>query len=720
LTLTRLALIAVVIISAFLPVRADIIFPARLELKETEPAVFTVNFNLPIISGRRLKARPVLPDVCRDLTEHDIKVTQSSYREIWKISCQPEDLFGEQIVIEGLLGTRVDVMLFMETLDGRQYSVILKPSRTSYTIPLPPSILELGVDATFEGMRRFLKRPDLLLMLLVIAFSRTKKRVLWVGFAGYLLGHGLGQFLAQHNWLILSAYLPPLLTPVFVLLPALDLASARPTRPIWSEYLWIPTLLFGLLSGGAFPETLALEGLSKTEQQYASIFLNSGITLGILLAYLLMSEFNRVLLLIKGINKSGVSGSWIGYVAATICFGLLLYQASALLFVPLVFPKIPSRYYVYAIILGFWFWRIGWENRSWISIVFVVVLEMGMIPGLLGINLPFDSVVVLSSIVLFAVTLIFQRQLSLKIGLIIAIFTAVLQGWSFGFFVKENMTLPIANAMGAALVISFLFLTSLSFINGKFQKTVPGRLRIVAGIAAGLAVVWRIGEYRAWFNSAIVTDWAMGLVTLPVLSLVLILFAILAWPKKRIILEKLELNTRKPVLHWIYISLAFFLISVGSIQVKNPFFKPRALAEGEAKRVLQQVLSNTFHAFNLADENQLYDQLSQNISGDLITDIYLDSRRRLNAGVRTGGEVTVREVSVLSARQIGESSNPSDGFSYESKWAVTARVRHLQHVHHRQNIYSGVIKIKIDERSWKIAAIELLSEDRVIIPGSAG
>jgi hypothetical protein len=44
----------------------------------------------------------------------------------------------------------------------------------------------------------------------------------------------------------------------------------------------------------------------------------------------------------------------------------------------------------------------------------------------------------------------------------------------------------------------------------------------------------------------------------------------------------------------------------------------------------------------------------------------------------------------------------------------------LQHVHHRQNIYSGVLTIKVDDEKWKIDRVALLSEDRVIIPWRAG
>ena len=120
------------------------------------------------------------------------------------------------------------------------------------------------------------------------------------------------------------------------------------------------------------------------------------------------------------------------------------------------------------------------------------------------------------------------------------------------------------------------------------------------------------------------------------------------------------------------------------------------------------------------DESHLYQQLSNSVTGDLVTNIYLDSRRRLTAGVRQGGEVLVRDVSVLSVGEQVAGTNPVEGFTYESKWTVTARVKHLQHIHHRKNIYTGKLKILVEDEQWKIANIELKSEDRVIVPGSSG
>jgi len=111
--------------------------------------------------------------------------------------------------------------------------------------------------------------------------------------------------------------------------------------------------------------------------------------------------------------------------------------------------------------------------------------------------------------------------------------------------------------------------------------------------------------------------------------------------------------------------------------------------------------------------------LSQNVSGDLVADIYLDSRRRLKAGTRKGAEVTVKDVSVVAVGNGVEGIDPKEGFSYGCKWIVTARVKHWQHIHHRQNIYSGILTIRIDDERWKIVRLELESAERVILPPQA-
>jgi hypothetical protein len=168
--------------------------------------------------------------------------------------------------------------------------------------------------------------------------------------------------------------------------------------------------------------------------------------------------------------------------------------------------------------------------------------------------------------------------------------------------------------------------------------------------------------------------------------------------------------------HLLAVAAALLLVPYGTVAVPNPFFEPHAPRGDEARRVASRVLSETYHAFNLKDEDRLYDTLAESVMGDLVDEVYLDSRRRLTAGTREGTQVTVREVGVLEIGEPFGGVTADEGFSYDCRWKVVARVQHLQHVHHRHNIYDGVLTLRSEDGRWKIAGVELHSEDRVVAP----
>jgi len=130
------------------------------------------------------------------------------------------------------------------------------------------------------------------------------------------------------------------------------------------------------------------------------------------------------------------------------------------------------------------------------------------------------------------------------------------------------------------------------------------------------------------------------------------------------------------------------------------------------------MLSRIYHALDLEDENLTYDRLSEQVSDDLITDLYLDSRRRLIAGTREGATVTVRDVSVRDVGSPQAIPGEERGFVYPCRWTVTAKVTHWQHSHERRNLYEGDLRLAVEQDRWKLAGIDLRSEEREVVPGS--
>jgi hypothetical protein len=712
--------ISIIFLFNILPLQADIIFPARIEMKESAPGIFDVLFTLPIIQNKKLKAGLELPAVCRELTEHKVRATYTSFIETWKVGCKPEDLFGESIVIKGLLGTYVEIMLRIEMLDGRVYSTTLKPSRAFFTIPEPVSINRLLLQSSYLGVRKIVMRPEIYLLLFFLVFFITQRRDLIYGLIGYVLTHMISQYLAQEQIIKLSPYLSHFVVLIIVLFPAFDLVHGRPALRRWFQPIWMLTVILGFLTGGAYPDTVSLPGLSFNEQYIVTIGINLGIAIGLLLAFFLMKEFKQLLTMFVLRTRPQRAHIILGYMIGVSACTFLMYQSTSFLIAPSILPELSLKFYIFPLLFGYWYWQNDTINPSMASTLFLIFMGVGMIFGGTGISIPMGSFLLYTSILLFSSQLLFTWKFPPGLNRIIASLAVFFFGWTSSHIIFENLTLPIANTVSFASLAIFLYFIAYNFLTEKPETSDSNFVRILAGVTGIFIIILRIEEYILLFNREIATRLAMGQLTIPILTLLLLIGTLMVWPRRRKIHQHLEVKTKKPVKHWAIICLSFLVLPFGHIAMNNPLFTSHAPQDNEAKLVLQKVLSNTYHAFNLEDEDELYQTLAQSVTGDLVANIYLDSRRRLTAGVRQGGEVTVRDVSVVTVGDLIEGTNPADGFSYESKWTVTARVKHLQHIHHRKNIYSGILKIKVEDNMWKISHIELQSEDRMIVAGRKG
>jgi hypothetical protein len=287
-----------------------------------------------------------------------------------------------------------------------------------------------------------------------------------------------------------------------------------------------------------------------------------------------------------------------------------------------------------------------------------------------------------------------------------------------GLFIQENLSKPVAQMAGNGTLAGFLFLAGYSVAGRQGPRFSVG-IRLAGAIGSAVALlVWGQG-YADWLHTIFIADYAMGFIRVPLLSLALVVMAAIVRPRRSKVAAHLKVATRKPVGHRVLLILAVFLLNVGTVQAKNPMHAQDAPRPEQARRILETVLTHTYSAFNLKDEEQLYKQLSETVGDDLVENLYLDSRRRLTSGVRQGSEVTVKGVRVLKVGAPLKDAYGSGDFAYRCEWVVTARVRHRQHVHHRKNMYTGILKIRVDGGQWKIEQVDLESENRVVVAGGS-
>jgi len=500
-----------------------------------------------------------------------------------------------------------------------------------------------------------------------------------------------------------------------IAVPAVRLAGGGEGWRDWLQPLWPAALLLGLLFGGAQPEALPPEGLSNTEQMLTLVLVSFGAGIAMLLMVAAALE-------LRAIFELAAAGRWLetgnrvfGYVVGAIAVGMVLAQLVGISVAAGGGSRAPFEFALLAVVLGPSLVLAGRKGLG-VFLAFLAMAAVGVTMGLLWVPLPMASLLTLGSLLVLGGSLALNRPLVARWAIAVFAVSVPAQAWSTALTLVENVSRSTAVTVGAVLVAACIFFASLATGRNLRVGNLSIPVRLLGASAAVLAVTWRLGEYRSWFEREVATEAALGHARLPLLSLGLVVVSVFLWWRWRRMERDPDPGQRSRGLHRLAFVGAFLLLPYGSLVVQNPFFAAYAPRGDGARLIMSRVLSDTYQAFNINDENELYDTLAESVTGNLVDDLYLDNRRRLTAGTRQGTKVTIRSVSVLKIGEPVEGVTEGEGFSYNCRWAVVARVQHLQHVHHRQQIYSGVLTLRAEDGRWKIAGVELHSEDRVVLP----
>ncbi len=135
----------------------------------------------------------------------------------------------------------------------------------------------------------------------------------------------------------------------------------------------------------------------------------------------------------------------------------------------------------------------------------------------------------------------------------------------------------------------------------------------------------------------------------------------------------------------------------------------------DADAVLAGLLHNLYRAFDRREESLVYDRLARSIAGDLLSDVYLQTRRSMELESQGGARVKVTDVELLETDL--ERSTTEGGFVSRCRWNVAGSVGHWGHIHQRINQYVARFTVEPLDDVWKIRVIELHDETRLDTPG---
>ena len=183
----------------------------------------------------------------------------------------------------------------------------------------------------------------------------------------------------------------------------------------------------------------------------------------------------------------------------------------------------------------------------------------------------------------------------------------------------------------------------------------------------------------------------------------------------------LQIKKRKKNIRTVglYLGLAVLFIT-GSVLL-YPFLKvavakPAVLApkmtDENAVTVLNSLLKNIYRSFDFREEEDVYDRLATSVSGDLLSEIYLQNRKSLVVTQAGGARARVKEVKILDVNVNNLDDSPL-GLLFHAKWTAMGSVGHWGHIHIRQNQYEANISVEPMGGVWKITGLELLEEKRI-------
>ncbi len=214
----------------------------------------------------------------------------------------------------------------------------------------------------------------------------------------------------------------------------------------------------------------------------------------------------------------------------------------------------------------------------------------------------------------------------------------------------------------------------------------------------------RLSGYRV----PVITEISVEKRRLPVISLLLFsvvsILMILSIRRKKLLLSR-------PLLLGV-IALGFVLYPFFSFPVDFPFVSQWKPSTERMSTILDGLLTNVYRAFDVRDEDRVYDRLAMSVMGDQLARIYLQNRQSLEFENRGGARANVDEVNILAINGVNRSED--DGFVADAVWTVSGSVSHFGHTHYRRNKNHALVTFVMDDDSWKIKNIELLDEKRLL------
>lgn len=151
---------------------------------------------------------------------------------------------------------------------------------------------------------------------------------------------------------------------------------------------------------------------------------------------------------------------------------------------------------------------------------------------------------------------------------------------------------------------------------------------------------------------------------------------------------------------------------LGRLPAFDKVFNQSSPSKAETVKILQGLMLNTYRAFILQRDEDVYDTLARSVSGEFLSEVYLQNREKMRIGKSDEAMAIVHQLDIKSIDSMEKRKD--GGIGIVANWDVYGSVYHQKHVHYRCNTYTARVIIKPTENYWKLVNIHLLDEQRVL------
>ena len=162
----------------------------------------------------------------------------------------------------------------------------------------------------------------------------------------------------------------------------------------------------------------------------------------------------------------------------------------------------------------------------------------------------------------------------------------------------------------------------------------------------------------------------------------------------------------------VIIAAGILLHPFGKLSVARPAVVAPKLSDADAVVVLDSLLKNIYRSFDFREEEDVYDRLATSVSGDLLSEIYLQSRKSLVVTQAGGAQARVKEINIENV-DVKPLPDRHLGMLFHARWTALGTVGHWGHIHSRENFYEANIHVEPLDGVWKVTDLELLEEKRI-------